>query len=123
LRCLDDLRIPQHRLERPDPSLHEPLLVLRGVVLRVLADVAVLARDLQPLGDPDPAVTREIVELRPHPEVGVEREGGRRVLSGLAGGPIAELFGEFSHAFRSLPTCANPAPAGPPRPVSHSWLK
>ena len=49
-QLLDDLRIAEHPLEVADPRLHEPLLVLRGVVLGVLADVAVLARNPEPLG-------------------------------------------------------------------------
>ena len=50
-RRLDDLGIAQHRLDAADARLHEPLLVLRGVILGVLADVAMLPRGLDALRD------------------------------------------------------------------------
>src|SRR5439155_94642 len=79
-----------------------------------------LAGDLQASGDPGAAVGGEVVELRLHPEVGVERERRRRLLSGLAGRTAAELFGEFGHAprvYRGPAPCralCRPVPFGRP---------
>ena len=50
-------------LELRDPRLEHRLLVLRGVVLGVLGDVAELAGDLDPLGDLAPTLGREILDL------------------------------------------------------------
>ena len=68
---LNDLGVPQHRLDAADARLHESLLVLRGVVLGVLADVAVLARGLDAFRDRVPAGRRELFQLRTEPGVGV----------------------------------------------------
>src|SRR6266508_3005906 len=48
---LDDLGIAEHAFEVADPGLHQRLLVLGGVVLGILPDVAVLASRLQAFGD------------------------------------------------------------------------
>ena len=88
---LDDLRIAEHPLEVADPRLHQRLFVLRGVVLRVLTDVAVLASGLEPFGDVRPARGRQLVELAPQTQVRVEGERGRGLLSRLPGGAIGQL--------------------------------
>ena len=102
---LDDLRVAQHVLELADLGLHQPLLVLGGVVLGVLLEVAVLARDLDLLGDLLPPRRGQLLQLGLDPQVGVQREGGRGLLPGLAGGSVAELVRKFCHA-GSLPRAA-----------------
>jgi hypothetical protein len=49
------------------------LLVLRGVVLGVLADVAVLARHADALGDAGAPVNLQLLELGLQANVGLER--------------------------------------------------
>src|SRR6185295_9647726 len=73
------------------------LLVLRGVVLGVLADVAVLARGLDAFGDRVTAGDRELLQLRTEPGVRVYRQRRRRLLAGGARWTIAQLLGEFGH--------------------------
>src|SRR4029078_3933830 len=51
LRLVDHRRLAQLVLELGDPRLEHRLLVLGVVVFGVLADVAELARDLDPLGN------------------------------------------------------------------------
>src|SRR4029079_12474344 len=59
----DCVRVTEHLLELADLRLHQPLLVLGGVVLRVLSDVAVLSRDLDALGDVRAPVLDQIGKL------------------------------------------------------------
>src|SRR6266550_493327 len=94
---LNDLGVSQHRLDVADARLHESLLVLRGVVLGVLADVAVLARSLDAFRDRVPAGGRQLLQLRTEPGVGVQRQRRRRILAGGARWTIAQLLGEFGH--------------------------
>src|SRR5207244_1520753 len=77
----DDLGVLQLVLEASDPGLHEPLFVLRRVVLGVLADVAVLAGAKQTLGDVVAALGAELLQLLAHPDVRFERQPCRRLLS------------------------------------------
>src|ERR1700684_3121362 len=60
---LDHARHPQLLLQLRDAALEHRLLVLRVVVLRVLRDVAELARLLDPLGDLATLLRREQLEL------------------------------------------------------------
>ena len=68
-RALDDLGVLEEVLELADPALHVALLVLGGVVVAVLAEVAQLAGRLDLLGDLDAAAGGEIVELGLQPVV------------------------------------------------------
>jgi hypothetical protein len=71
---LDDLGVPDERLERLDPPLDERLLAARLLVLGVLAEVAVLAGGLDPLDVRRPLDVAEVVELGPVP---LEARGGQ----------------------------------------------
>ena len=77
---LDDLAVLEQVLELADPALHVALLVLGGVVVAVLAEVAQLAGPLDLVGDLDPAAGGEVVELGLQP---VERRAGELVLCHL----------------------------------------
>ena len=59
----DHARVAEPLLERGDAVLEQRLLVLRVVVLRVLGDVAELARGLDPVGDLAALVVREVLDL------------------------------------------------------------
>src|SRR5256884_6691609 len=59
----DDTRVLESFLERRDPRLEVGLVVLRGVVLRVLHDVAELARDADALRDLAAAHGRQFLDL------------------------------------------------------------
>ena len=67
---LDDLRVLDHGLEVPDAAFHLPLLVLGGVVVAVLGQVAQLAGGLDLAGDVRAAVRGQLLELRDQPVVG-----------------------------------------------------
>src|SRR5918999_89411 len=96
---LDDLGIAEHALERADTRLHQGLLVLGGVVLGVLADVAVLARRLQALGDVRPARRGELVELALQTLVRVERQRRGGLGPRFSRRTRCKLFGKF-HGMR-----------------------
>ena len=69
-RRLDDLGVLEDRLELADAALHVALLVLGGVVVAVLGQVAQLAGALDLRGDLEAAPRRgEVVELGPQPVV------------------------------------------------------
>ena len=61
--ALDDLGGLEQVLELADAALHVALLVLGGVVVAVLAEVAHQAGRLDLLGDLDPTPRGEVVEL------------------------------------------------------------
>ena len=61
--ALDDLGGLEHVLELADAALHVALLVLGGVVVAVLAEVADQSGRLDLLGDLDAAPGGEVVEL------------------------------------------------------------
>ena len=61
--AFDDLGVLEDVLELADPALHVPLLVLGGVVVAVLGQIAELAGALDLLGDLDPPAGGEIVEF------------------------------------------------------------
>ncbi len=63
LGALDDLAVLDHRRELPDASLHVALVVLGGVVVAVLLQVAELAGGLDLAGDVDAAHRGELVVL------------------------------------------------------------
>ena len=94
-RALADLGVAQHVLEVADPGLHQRLLVLGGVVLRVLADVAVLPRGLQALCDVRATGRLELAKLVAQARVRLHRERRCRLLPRLSGGAPGELFGQF----------------------------
>ena len=60
---VDDLGVLEQVLELADPALHVALLVLGGVVVAVLGEVAHLAGAFDLVGDLDAAAGGEIVEL------------------------------------------------------------
>ena len=72
--AFDDLDVAQHRLELADPRLVEALLVLRGVVVGVLLEVAELTRPLDPLGDLTAERPAAVLELGQEPFVRGDRE-------------------------------------------------
>ena len=72
----DDLGVLEDRLELADAALHVALLVLGGVVVAVLGEVAELAGPLDLRGDLDAAPRGEVVELGLQP---VERLLGQLV--------------------------------------------
>src|SRR5207249_440220 len=78
---LHDLGVTQHRLDAADAGLHEPLLVLRGVVLGVLTDVAVLPCGFDAFRDRIPTRGGELLQLRTETAVRVQRERRRRLLA------------------------------------------
>jgi len=80
-RRLDDDRAVAHRAQAQDLRLEVRLGLLRIVVLGVLAQVAPLARGLDPLGDRAPSLGLELVELGL--EGGVA--GVRDLMGGLVG--------------------------------------
>src|SRR5699024_11030809 len=75
-----DLGILQHRRELPDPRFLLALLVLRGVVPAVLAQVTFFAGRFDALGDLFATNGREVFELGREPIVGFLREEGRVLL-------------------------------------------
>src|SRR4051794_41543496 len=117
-RRLDDVGVAEHLLNVPDACLHQTLLVLGGVVLRVLAQIAVLARDLDLLGDLGAPRTGEVVELGLQPVVRVQRERRRRLLAGRTGRTRLELLGKVGHgpSLAAGPPPAPPPPGGPDAP-------
>ena len=79
-RLVDEHRVVETRAQRSDARLEQALLVLRGVVLEVLREVAVLARRLDRQDDRLPARALELGEL------GRERRAlARGQLIGLSG--------------------------------------
>ena len=62
-RLLDDLGAVEPRAQRADAGLEQPLLVLRGVVLEVLGEIAELARLLDRRDDLLAARAFELGEL------------------------------------------------------------
>ena len=65
------------RGEAADPALHLPLLLLRGLVVAVLRQVAQLAGHLDLAGDLDPAASGQVLVLGPEALVGLPGELGR----------------------------------------------
>src|SRR5206468_2517373 len=59
----DGARVREALFEQREARLEVGLLVLRGVVLRVLGDVAELASDADPLRDFPAAIVREVLNL------------------------------------------------------------
>ena len=90
--ALDDLGRLEQVLELADAALHVALLVLGGVVVAVLAEVAHQAGRLDLLRDLDPPTGREVVELGLQPVVGGAGELVRRHSGGayrrFPSGPI-----------------------------------
>ena len=77
-RLLDDLRQVEPRAQCADLRLEEALLVLRGVVLEVLGEVAELARLLDRGDDLGAARALELFELEPQ-RLGLLRGEPRRL--------------------------------------------
>src|SRR6476660_4670304 len=63
LRLVDDRRVLEPVTQHPDPGLEQALLVLRGVVLEVLREVAVRPRGRNRLHDLLPLGALELGEL------------------------------------------------------------
>src|SRR5262249_39568187 len=83
-RGLDDLDVLQLVLELADARLHQALLVLGGVVLGVLRDVAELAGPEEALGDRGPGLALHLLELTARPPIRVEGQSSGGLLPGLA---------------------------------------
>ena len=88
-RALEHHRGLQHRFDLPDPRLVVALLVLGGVIVGVLADVAVLARSFDPERDLATLCCGALVQLLAQPLVRLRREMGFR--HGRAGYPAPSL--------------------------------
>src|SRR4029079_9027469 len=61
--ALHDLRVLEHPGQVDDAALHLPLLLLGGVVVAVLGEVAELAGGLDLASDVEPAPRREVLVL------------------------------------------------------------
>jgi hypothetical protein len=66
---VDDLGLLEQGLDVADPALHLPLLLLGGVVVAVLRQIAQLAGDLDLAGDLHSTPGRQVVELLVQPVV------------------------------------------------------
>src|SRR5262249_43961726 len=70
--------------ELADARLHQALLVLGGVVLGVLRDVAELAGPEEAFGDRGPTLALHLLELTAKPPIRVEGQTSGGLLPGLA---------------------------------------
>src|SRR5690349_11704230 len=84
---VDQRRVLDHRLEGLDPALDERLLVLGVLVLGVLAQVAVLFRVMDPLGDLGAPDVQHLLELRAELLEAVLADVGRLAVHWRMGSP------------------------------------
>ena len=105
--ALDDLGVLEERLELADAALHLALLVLGGVVVAVLGEVAELAGRLDLAGDLDPAAGGEVLVLGLQPLV--RGAGELRASSDMRDAGYRRRLTDRSADRRHLPAMSAPA--------------